>query len=175
MTPRTMRLLLATTEHIVQGDGSEGGACKTLTEKQLNSQGKVAAEVVYNKERLDSFLSKASKQLKKMGLEDKSDWLDGHITKSVTRSFKIKTDQIEAAQRREMPQKKEKKRKAKTEGGGKKKAKKKKSKAADDGDSDDDDESMAGTASVLDASVVDDDDEEMDDSTMASIDEGASD
>ena len=171
MTPRTMRLLSATTEHLVQGDGSEGGTCKTLTEKQLNSQGKVAAEVVYNKERLDSFLSKASKQLKKMGLEDKSDWLDGHITKSDTRSFKIRTDQIEAAQRREMPQKKEKKRKAKAEGGGKKKAKKKKSKVASDGDSDDDDESMAGTASVLDASVVDDDDVEMDDSTMASIDE----
>jgi len=164
MTPRTMCLLMATTEHLEVGDSVEGGRTKTLTEKQLNIQGKVASEVVFNKERLDSFLSKASKQLKKVGLEDESKWLEGHITRSDTRSFRIRANQIEAAQAREMPRKKEKKRKAKVEGGGKKKAKKKSKKVDDD----EDDQSMADTASVLAASVVDDGEEEMDDSTMAS-------
>ena len=81
MTPRTMCLLLAATEHVEVGERADDGKqAKTLTEKQLNAQGKVASEVVFNKERLDSFLSKASKQLKKAGLEDESEWLEGHIT-----------------------------------------------------------------------------------------------
>ena len=164
MTPRTMCLLLAATEHVEVGERADGGK-KTLTEKQLNAQGKVASEVVFNKERLDSFLSKASKQLKKAGLEDESEWLEGHITRSDTRSFKIRAKDIAAAQAREAPQKKDKKRKAKTEGGSGKKPKN------DIDASEDEDQSMADTESVVAAEMVDDDIEEMDDSTMASIDE----
>ena len=167
MTPRTMCLLLAATEHVEVGERADDGKqAKTLTEKQLNAQGKVASEVVFNKERLDSFLSKASKQLKKAGFEDESEWLEGHITRSDTRSFRIKAKDIAAAQEREAPRKKDKKRKAKTEGG----TKKKKSKKKIDASEEEDDQSM-DTASVVASVVDDDDDQEMDDSTMGSLDD----
>lgn len=162
MTPRTMCLLLTMQEH------AEAGENKFMTDKKLSSQGKIAAQVVYEKERYDSFLTKAAAKLKKMEMKDKATWIEKQVAKSVNRDFKIRVGKIKAAQEREAPKKKGGKKRKSDGGEGKKKTKKQKKKPED---SDEDEDEDIDGGSVMDASVVDADASVIGESSIASIDD----
>ena len=126
LTPRTGSLLLTLQEHTQTGEG------KYMSDKKIASQGKIAADVVFEKERMDSFLTKACTRLKKLDLGETVEWLESQIVTSTNRDFKIRTDQIRKAQDRESNKTKkkgDKKRKSK-DGELKKTSKKVKSESA---------------------------------------------
>jgi len=158
MTPRTMCLLLSMQEH------ADAGEDKFMTDKKLASQGKVAAQVVYEKERFDSFLTKAAVKLKKVGMKEKAEEIEKFVVQSINRDFKIKASAIKAAQEREGKKKRKAGKKRKSDGAEGKKKKQKKAKKEEASDSDGAD---YDAGSVMDASVVD----HTDSSVAASIDD----
>ena len=152
MTPRTAGLLLTLQEKTEAGEG------KFITDKKIESHGRIAAQVVFEKERMDNSLNKACLQLSSVGMEADRAWLEKQVVQSANRDFKIKTHSIKAAQEREAPSEKLKKRNS-TEISESGTPKRKKTsmiadvEIADGGDSDED--SSASDACAGDASIFD--------------------
>jgi hypothetical protein len=144
LKPRISSLLLT----LQQKQETSGG--KYLAESKIESHGRTASQLVFEKEKLDNALLKVGSSLKQAGLKEASDWLAKHVVNSEDRRFSFKD--IEQAKKREAPRKKESagsKRKTKKEPSGKKK--KVKVKIEEDGSSDVDDVSQANTEDCSDA------------------------
>ena len=77
---------------------------KYLAESKIESHGRTASQLVFEKEKLDNALLKVATVLKQAGLKEESIWLGKHVVTSQERDFVIKS--IEKAQEREAPKKK---------------------------------------------------------------------
>lgn len=110
----------------------QGG--KFIAERKIESHGKIAALLVFEKEKLDNSLLTVSTKLKQAGLVHESEWLENHIIANKNPDFVIK--QVAQAKEREAPVSKKSagsKRKAVTE----RSKKKKRVAPAEESDSDD--------------------------------------
>eukprot|EP00970_Alexandrium_tamarense_P013984 scaffold3786_cov204-Alexandrium_tamarense.AAC.31 len=144
---------------------------KYLAESKIESHGKTAAALVFEKEKLDNALLRVGSMLKQHGLEEDAMWLEKHVVTTLNRDFGIKS--IQDAKEREAPKKRKsatlKKSRVKSEGGKQKKEKRAKpepmSEHEDDVDAASvaDDESEAVSCEVLTEDVDDDDDDESSD------------
>ena len=77
---------------------------KYLAESKIESHGRTASHLVFEKEKLDNALLKMATVLKQAGLKEESIWLGQHVVTSQERDFVIKS--IEKAREREAPKKK---------------------------------------------------------------------
>jgi len=95
LAPRTMNLLLTMQEMSKVGDG------KMLADSKIESQGRVAAQVVFEQEKHDNALFKISAKLKAHHFENEGTWIETKVVESTTRDFKIKKKDLQAARDRE--------------------------------------------------------------------------
>ncbi|KAL7455815.1 hypothetical protein ACHAWC_007336 [Mediolabrus comicus] len=161
--PKISALLLALSKQTTTKNG------KYIAESKIESHGKIAALLVFEKEKLDNALLKVGAKLKSLGLEDESTWLEEQVVAVHSRDFEIKTDEVENAMAMEAPKERKKKaagagskRKVKSEPS-KKDKKKKKQKAEElEEEEDEEDEEMNDIDAV--AEVVDGESDEEDDS-----------
>uniref|UniRef100_A0A7S4RI37 Uncharacterized protein n=1 Tax=Ditylum brightwellii TaxID=49249 RepID=A0A7S4RI37_9STRA len=171
MTPRIMSLLLTVQEKSNAGDG------KLLADSKIESHGRIAAQLVFEKEMSDTALLKMSAKLKAMGFEGEKAWLEKQVVASVSRDFRIKRNEIKAAREREGGSFRKKVKKEKAAGSRKRKennggaAKKKKARKEDENEElvhDDDeqntsiqdDESMSNDEEMEEGSLQDDDEDD---------------
>ncbi|KAL7521904.1 hypothetical protein ACHAWX_006627 [Stephanocyclus meneghinianus] len=110
LRPRITALLLTLQEKHETVEG------KYLAESKIESHGRIASLLVFEKEKLDNAFLKVVTILKQSGWEKESSWLAKHVVSSLDSDFVIKG--IEQAKEREAPQ--TKKRKVKKELTGKK-------------------------------------------------------
>lgn len=101
--PRTMNLLLTMQEMSKVGDG------KMIANGTIESQGRVAALVVFELERRDNALFKMSAKLKADAKKSEGEWIETKVVESTTRDFKIKKKNLQAARDRERLTRKKKK------------------------------------------------------------------
>ncbi len=153
---------------------------KFLAENKIESHGKIAALLVFEKEKLDNSFLKVAAKLKQSGLKRESKWLENHIVANLNPDFSIK--RVAEAREREAPKKKATagtKRKAVQSSTRKKRAVKEEESGNDDDDDDsviesvdaddfmDDDEDVISlsklTADMDEAQYSDDESEEIDD------------
>ena len=168
-TPRIMNLLLSVQEK------SEAGEGKYIADRRLESQGRVAAHVVFEKEKSDNALMKACKRMESLGLEKESSWLEGKVVVSTSRDFRIRQQLIKEARVREAPSKRGSnktkdssgsKRKSTREKGTTKKKNKKIMNESNDSSSEMDDETSAGDKSCITEAEAGSDDGEDDDGDL---------
>ena len=162
--PKISALLLALSKQTTTKDG------KFIAESKIESHGKIAALLVFEKEKLDNALLKVGARLKSAGLEEESAWLEEQVVAVHSRDFDINTDEVENAMAMEAP--KEKKTKTKAAGAKRrvkseplKDAKKKKKQKAEVEEEEEEDEMMNDSdavAEVVDGESDDDDDEDSD-------------
>lgn len=160
LQPRIAALLL-----VLQGkqQTSEG---KYLAESKIESHGRVASQLVFEKEKLDNALLKMGATLKQAGLTERCEWLGKHVVTSADREFRIRD--VEQAKKREAPKQKKtagSKRKVKDESNKKKKKvkvkKEEEGSQADDSSqehsdgSDEESEEAAATCEVVDSDMED--------------------
>lgn len=129
----------------------QGG--KFIAERKIESHGKIAALLVFEKEKLDNSLLTVSTKLKQAGLVHESEWLENHIIANKNPDFVIK--QVAQAKEREAPVSKKSagsKRKAVTE------RSKKKKRVAPAEESDSDDGDGQSVIESVDACIDDDSD-----------------
>lgn len=74
---------------------------KLLAECKIESHGKIAALLVFEKEKLDNSLLRVGAKLKQSGLERESEWLENHIVANLNPDFIIK--RVAEAKKREAP------------------------------------------------------------------------
>ncbi|KAL3805574.1 hypothetical protein HJC23_005818 [Cyclotella cryptica] len=151
LKPRISALLLTLQEK----HETVGG--KYLAESKIESHGRIASLLVFEKEKLDNALLKLVATLKQTRLEDDSSWLGKHVVSSLDSDFVIKG--VERAKAREAPQtKKRKVKREPTETKSKKKAKANKREHVDESEAADasqensecsDDESEAVSCEVI--------------------------
>lgn len=128
-----------------------------LAERKIESHGKIAALLVFEKEKLDNSFLKVGAKLKQSGLKRESKWLENHIVANLNPDFSIK--QVAEAREREAPAPKKK-----ATAGSKRKAVQSSSKKKraviqeESGNDDDDDDSVVES---VDADDVMDDDEDV--------------
>ena len=128
LMPKVSALLISLQEK----QQTTGG--KFIAERKIESHGKIAALLVFEKEKLDNSLLTVSTKLKQAGLVHESEWLENHIIANKNPDFVIK--QVAQAKEREAPVSKKSagsKRKAVTE----RSKKKKRVAPAEESDSDD--------------------------------------
>jgi len=93
--PRTLDLLLTMQEMSKAGDG------KMLANTKIESQGKVAAQVVFEQEKFDNALLTMSEKLKTDGLLLDGKWIEKKVAdfgkESTTLDFRIKKDHLQVA------------------------------------------------------------------------------
>jgi hypothetical protein len=142
LKPRISALLLTLQEK----HETVGG--KYLAESKIESHGRIASLLVFEKEKLDNALLKVVTILKQSGLGEESSWLAKNVVSSLDSDFVIKG--IKRAKEREAPQ--TKKRKVKKEHTEKNKKKPKAVKKEHDDGSDADDASRENTKSSDDES-----------------------
>ncbi len=94
MTPRTMALLLTMQELLHSGHGK-----KYLAESKIRLHGRVAADVVFEKEKSDNALMKIISRLKTCGYEREYKWLEKKVVISTSRDFRIKKDGLRSIKR----------------------------------------------------------------------------
>ena len=126
---------------------------KFIAERKIESHGKIAALLVFEKEKLDNSLLTVSTKLKQAGLVHESEWLENHIIANKNPDFVIK--QVAQAKEREAPVSKKSagsKRKAVTE------RSKKKKRVAPAEESDSDDGDGQSVIESVDACIDDDSD-----------------
>eukprot|EP00956_Cyclotella_meneghiniana_P020185 scaffold35328_cov62-Cyclotella_meneghiniana.AAC.4 len=99
----TLKPRIATLLHTLQ-DKQETVSGKYLAESKIESHGRIASQLVFEKEKLDNALLKVCSVLKQAGLEEESKWLSKHIVTSQDISFKVQN--IAEAREREAPKKK---------------------------------------------------------------------
>lgn len=90
MTPRIMALLLTMQEMLKIGNG------KMLAESKIQTHGRIAADVVFEKEKNDNSLIKLSLKMNACGHEKESKWLEKQVVSSCSRDFRIKKDALKA-------------------------------------------------------------------------------
>ena len=94
MTPRAMALLLTMQELLHTGNGK-----KYLAESKIRLHGRVAADVVFEKEKSDNALMKMISRLKSCGYEREYKWLEKRVVISTSRDFRIKTHGLRSTKR----------------------------------------------------------------------------
>ena len=135
LMPRVSSLLLT-----LQGLETDGK--NFLAESKIESHGKTAAMLVFEKEKLDNALLKVGAKMKASKLEEDQEWLEDHVVSNLTRSFTI--ENVEDAMAKEAPKKKKAagtKRKVKSEPKEKKKKKSKRKKKEVDYEEEEDNDS----------------------------------
>jgi hypothetical protein len=168
LTKRAMALLLTVQEK------SDAGKGKWLAETKIVSQGKIAAQLVFEKERCDNALLKLALKLKADGHEMEYAGVETQVGTSVSRDFNIKTKEIKRAQEREAPRTKTTSTKRKVEDtkhSTKKKQKKSQVDEQDDEDDSDSEHSMEDESSSL-VEIADEASDEEDDETEDEDSEG---
>jgi hypothetical protein len=168
LKPRIAALLLTLQEK----HETTGG--KYLAESKIESYGRTASQLVFEKEKLDNTLLKMGATLKQSGLEDDSKWLGTHVVNSLDSDFVIKN--VEQAKEREAPKAKKpksagSKRKVKKEHTEKKKKVKKENGDASDAEEHNDDESEAVSCEVVDMDEGMDEDDDSEEESENDVDE----
>jgi len=104
VSPRVMNLLLTVQEKSKIG-GDDG---RLLADSKIESQGRVASQLVFEKEKSDNALLKMSSKLKLQGNDRESTWIENQVVTSISRDFRIDKKKIKTAQESETKGKKRK-------------------------------------------------------------------
>lgn len=99
----TLKPRIAALLHTLR-DKQETASGKYLAESRIESHGRTASQLVFEKEKLDNALLKVGAILKQAGLEEESKWLSKHVVTSRDTGFKVHN--IAEAKKREAPKEK---------------------------------------------------------------------
>lgn len=164
LVPRIVALLLVLQEKQETAEG------KYLAESKIESHGRTAAALVFEKEKLDNALLKMVTILKQAGRKEESEWLGKHVVTSTNTDFRIR-DITEAKEREAAKKVSGSKRKKKDQSEEKSKKVKVKKEFYGDVSMDAEEEDCSDEEEVVTCEVVASTDEEDNDSENVSEDE----